>query len=121
MRQFIDQDQSGAAGQGGIEVKFVEGAAAIFNGTTWQHVEPLQEGCGFGPTVGIDPARDNIHALGPSLVSGFKHGVRFANPGRGAKEDLEFPAGLLGLFLLDTGEQGVGVRSLIVHRYVHLK
>ena len=121
MRQFIDQDQGGVAGQGGIEVKFVEGGATILHGTTWQHVEPLQQGCGLGPAVGIDPAHDHIDALGTPLVGGFKHGVRFANAGRGAKEDLEFPAGLLGLFLLDTGEQGIGVGALIVHRSVHLK
>jgi hypothetical protein len=71
--------------------------------------------------MGIDPAHDNIYAFGTPLVGRFKHGVRFANTGRGAKEDLEFAAGLLGLFLLDTGEEGVGIGSLIVHSYAYLK
>ena len=106
MRQFIDQDQGRVTGQGGIEVKFVEGGATILHGTTWQHVEPLQEGCGLGPAVGIDPAHDDIDALGTPLVGRFKHGVRFANTGRGAKEDLEFAAGLLGLFSLAHGRGG---------------
>src|SRR5215468_7007590 len=108
MRQFIDQDEGGMASQSGIEVKFVKSGATIGYGATWQHVEPLQEGGGLGPTVGIDPAHDDIYALGPPLVGRFQHGVRFANTSRSAKEDLEFPTALLGLFLLDTSEQSVG-------------
>ena len=55
MRQFIDQDQGGMAGQGGIEVKFVEGAT-IGHGTTWQHVEPpagrrSRPGRGYRPSA----------------------------------------------------------------------
>ncbi len=121
MRQFIDQDQGRVAGQGGIEVKFVEGGATIRHRTTRQHLEPLQEGCGLGPAVGIDPAYDDIEALGTPLVGCFKHGVRFANTGSGAKEDLEFAAVLLGLFSLHPGEEDVGIGALIVHRCRYLK
>ena len=120
MRQFIDQDQRWAAGQRCIEVKFVQGGATIRHGTTWQHLEPLQQGFGLGPAVGIHPAHHNVDALVVPLMGRFEHGIRFADPGCGAKEDLEFTTGLLGLFLLDTGEQSVGVGSLIVHRRMYL-
>ena len=64
----------------------------------------------------IYPADHDVHAVGASGVGGLQHGVGFAYASHGAKEDLQFTAGLLGLFRLDTGEQGVGVGPLIVHR-----
>ena len=120
MRQFIDEDQRGAACQRGIEVKFAEGGATILNGTPWQDVEPFQQGFGLCPAMRIHPAHHDVDTLITPLVGRFEHGVRLAYTSRGAKEDLEFTAGLLGLFCLYTGEEGIGIRSLIVHRRVHL-
>jgi hypothetical protein len=71
--------------------------------------------------MGIDPAYHDIDTLGPPLVGCFKHGVRFANTGSSAKEDLEFAAGLLGLVSLHPGEEDVGVGALIIHRCRYLK
>ena len=110
MRQFIEaQDQGRVTGQGGIEVKFVEAGATIRHRATRQHLKTyLQEGCSLGPAMGIDPAYDDIKALGTPLVGCCKHGVRFANTCSGAKEDLEFAVALLGLFGLHPGEEEVG-------------
>jgi hypothetical protein len=63
----------------------------------------------------IHPTHHDVHALGTSGVRGFKHGVGFAHTSRGAKEDLEFPAALVRLFLLHTGQQDIGVGPGVVH------
>src|SRR5215813_9306278 len=64
----------------------------------------------------IHPAHHDSDTLVAPGMRGLEHGIGLTDTRRGAKEDLEFPAGLLGLFLLDTGEEGVGVRSPIVLR-----
>jgi len=48
-------------------------------------------------------------------MRGFEHGVSFAHASRGAKEDLEFAAGLVRLFLLHTGQQGIRVGPVLGH------
>jgi len=51
VRQFVDQDQGGAALERGVQVEFLEGDATVVDGVRGQDFQALQEGGGFGASV----------------------------------------------------------------------
>src|SRR5262249_9393966 len=117
MGQLVHQDQGRLACQRRVEIKGAQRRAAIGHGTPWQHLQSCEQGFSLGPTVGIDPAHDDVDALLASSVSRLEHGVGFAYASRGTEENLEFTAALMRLFFLYAGPQGIGIGPVVMHTY----
>ena len=90
-----------------------ERGAAVLHRPAGQDLQVSEERFGLRAPVGIDPADDHVHALGPLLAGGLEHRVGLADPRGGAEEDLELAACLAGFRLLDTGQQLVGIRATL--------
>src|SRR5262245_32373746 len=65
--------------------------------------------------MGINPAHHDVDALLAPGLRRLEHGVGFAHASRGTEEDLEFATGLLRLFLLHAGQQGIGMGPVVLH------
>ena len=92
VREFVDDDELGLARQGGVDVEFLEGAAAIFDLAARQDFQTFRQGARFRPTVRLDETDDDVDAVqlqGPRLR---QHGVGLADAGRGAQKDAQLAA-----------------------------
>ena len=65
--------------------------------------------------MGLDPADEDILAIRATLLRLGEHRIGLTHPRRGPEEDLEPPAAALLLLSLDTTQQRIGIRALIVH------
>jgi hypothetical protein len=65
--------------------------------------------------VRLDVADHQVHARSFALARLFEHRVRLADAGGRSEEDLQGTASVPGLFLLDAGEQLVGIGSMLDH------
>jgi hypothetical protein len=104
MRQLIDQDQLGVAGQRGVDIELFQRRTAILDQAARQQLEIVNQRLGLGTPVRLDIASDDIHAGGALLVSGLEHGIGLADAGGGAEEDFQTALGRASLFGLDAGE-----------------
>src|SRR5438876_10458217 len=75
--QFVHQEQGWATCQGGIEVKFVEGGAMVYDWAPGQCFEPCEQRGGLRPAVRIHPAYYDVDTLSAAFVRRFEHGIRF--------------------------------------------
>ena len=106
VRQLVDEQQTGAAGEGGVEVEFLEHLAAIGNLQARQHLDVADFREGAAAPMRFDQPGDDVD---PGLMLGIGRNQHFpglADAGGGAKEDFQMPA----LAALRMGEQGIGVR-----------
>ena len=107
--QLVHEDEGRTAGEGGVQVELPQRGPAVLDERRGQELEPLQQGVGFGPTVGLDVPDDHVDAFGMSLARGLEHGVGLPDSRRRAEEELQLAPGLPRLLLLDPGEQGVRI------------
>src|SRR4029450_3401512 len=119
MGQFIHQDQGRVACQRRVEVKGLQRRIPIGYQAPWQELQACEPGSGLSPPRGIDPAHHDVDTLLAPGVGGLKHGVGFAHTSRGAKEDLELATGPLRLFFAHTGQQGIGIGSIVLHTHLY--
>lgn len=115
MRELIDEDQRGLAGQRGVQVELGQGATAILDLARRQVLQALHQRGGLGAAVGLDQPDDHIDALGPRGLGGRQHRVRLADARRRAEIDAQLAAGGFLLAGLELGEEGVGVGAGFVH------
>ncbi len=66
--ELVDEQQGGAAGEGGIEVEVLEGLAAVGDALAGEDGESAELGLGFGAAVGFDEAGDDVFAGGPAAA-----------------------------------------------------
>ena len=112
VRELIDQGQCRPARQQGIEVHFLEGAAAVGDLRARDDFEAFEQGRSFAAAVRFDDADDHVDATALELACAVQHRVGLADAGGGAEEDREL-AGALALKLAD---QGIGLFAAgVVH------
>ncbi len=83
---FVDQQQSRAALQRGVQIEFQQGAVAVGEGLAGEGLKILGQGLGLAAAVGLDHADDHVHALGLAAGGGGQHGVGLAHAGGHAQE-----------------------------------
>ena len=110
--ELVHQNDARPAGQGRVEIEFLERAAAVGNLPGREDLQSLEKGLRLHPAVGLDDAHDHVHPVGPELARGLEHGEGLADARRGAEEELEAAAGLPRLFLLRAGKEDLGVGPL---------
>ena len=113
VREFVDEDQLGFAGQRRVEVEFGLLVLMSEHGAARQHFKAAEQLLGLWPTVGLDQADENVYALVFRLVCGGEHRIGFADAGAGAEEDAQLATPCAFFFLLDVGEQGIRIRTVI--------
>jgi hypothetical protein len=92
--EFVDDDQLGLARQSRVQIKFVEGAAVIFDLTPRKDFEPFDERARFGAAMRLGKPNDNIDAFISQASRVLQHGVGLADAGRGPEENLQTTSGL---------------------------
>ena len=107
MGELVDDDQLRPALERGIDVEFLDHAAAILDIALRQHLDPLDQRGGLRAPMRFDEADDHIGTLAGRLLGARKHGVGLADARRGAEENLQLAASLA----MDEGEQGIRIRA----------
>ena len=92
--ELVDDDQLGLARQRRVQIKFLEGAAVVFDPASRQNFEPFDERARFGAAMRLDEPDDDIDALTLEAPRVLQHGVGLADAGRGAEKNLQ-PASFL--------------------------
>ncbi len=92
--QFIDQNDSRASSEHGVEVHFLQDDSAILDPAARHLFESVDQGGGLGPAMRLDETDDDVHALVAQALSFLQHLERLADAGGEAEVDLE-PAPLL--------------------------
>ena len=108
--ELVDDDQLGLARQRGVDVEFLDDAAAVVDDAARQDLEPSSSApVSARPWVSTRPTTTST----PSSLSRRaleQHGVGLADAGRGAEEDLQLAARLP----LERRQQRVRIRASIV-------
>ena len=112
MGEFVHQNQLRLAGQRGIQIKFAQLDAAIFNQPARECRQTFGQRIGFFAAVGFEVADDDIASGGEFAAGGFEHRVGFAHAGAHAEKNLELAATLAGLVALNRGEQRIGIGTV---------
>lgn len=112
--QFIHQQHGGSALQGGVEVEFGEGKVAVQAVGAGQLFKAVEQVGGFLAAVGFHHAGEYVTAQADFPLRRVEHGAGLAHTGVGAEVDTQFAAQGGLFFLLDPGEQGVGVGAFFV-------
>ena len=99
--QLVDEDERGAAREGGVEIELAEHRAAVLDRARRQPLEPGQERLRLGPAVGLDPADHHVDTRRVLGSRGLEHRISLPDAGGGAEEHLELSARLTRLFLSD--------------------
>ena len=89
--QLVDGADLGAAGDHGVGVELLDGDPAVLDPTPGDHDEPVEQGGGVGPPVGLDEADDGVTVLADQVVHRPQHGVGLAHAGGETEEDGEAP------------------------------
>jgi len=115
VRQLVDQHQLRLAGQSRVEVELLQDAVAVAHLLQLELRQARQQRLGLGAAMGLDDADDDVDALLLLDARGRQHGEGLADARRRAEEQLELAPAGLDLFVLEFGQQAVGVGSAIRH------
>ena len=116
VRQLVDQQQRGMAGEGAVEVELLEDRAAIVERLPGQDLQALEQAGRLRAAVGLDDPDRDVEAFRALGARRLEHREGLPHAGGGAEEDLELPAPGPGRCRLDAGEQRVGIGSPGGHR-----
>src|SRR5262249_9425228 len=92
-----------------------ERAIAVAHRLRRQALDADDEGLGLGASVRFDDADEDIAALLLERAGSDDHHVGLAHAGRASEVDLHVAGRRLRLFLLQPGEELVGIRASIAH------
>src|SRR5262249_22679644 len=106
MSELIDERQSWAALDQGIEVHLFETTALVTDGTQRNDLETIEQRIGLHAAMCLDHARNDIDALLQTRARFLQHFVGLANAWGSAEEDLQPPSRTL--FPSCQGKQRIG-------------
>ena len=89
MGELVDDDQLGLALERCVQIEFLKRPPVVFNPAPRQDFESLDERAGFGAAMSLHETDDDIEAFIFQAPRVLQHGVGFADPGRGAEENLQ--------------------------------
>ncbi len=89
MGVLIDQQQTGAARQGGVEIELHQRPPAMVDRRARQDLQPTQQTHSLLAAVGLDQTHDDIQPLGLSATGGAQHFIGLAHAGRHAQKHLQ--------------------------------
>ena len=115
VRQLVDQDQRGTAGERGVEIELLYRRPAILDAPPGQELQLLEQRLGLGAAVQLDVADDDVDAVVVLLARRLQHRVGLADTGRRAEEDLQLAAPRARFFFLHAREQRLGIGPLVRH------
>ena len=94
--KLVDDDQLRLARQRGVEIEFLDRAAAILDRSPWQNLQAVDQRAGFGAAVGFDKPDDDVDAFVFQATCVLQHRVGLPDAGRCAEKHLQpargFPA-----------------------------
>ena len=90
--ELVDDDHRGTAGEHGVDVEFGERHPAVGELAAGEDLEPLDEGGGLGPAVGLDQPDDHVGAPVGAAVRLTEHGEGLADAGCGTQVDPQLSA-----------------------------
>ncbi len=105
--KFIDQNQSGATGEDGIDIHLLQYLTAIIDALARDHAQPFDQRLGFPAAVGFHDTDNGIDAIRELRPAGHQHLIGLADAGCGAQKNLQ-PASCLALGIF---QQRIGRRS----------
>src|SRR5262249_57827531 len=85
-----------------------------------EYLEALQECFGLDAMMRLDDTGDDVNAGGALGAGRLEHGVRLADAGGGAEEDLQLAARPARLLFSDAKEQLIGIGPSIGHAAMSL-
>ena len=91
MGQLIHQNQMGFSLQRQIQIELPQPKPMVLDLCRRKRLQPLQQGQGIRPGVGLDISNDNVNALLLGLMGRFQHGVCFSDSRGVSEEDFESP------------------------------
>ncbi len=109
VRQFIDQQHRRMGGQGGVQVEFKQGAAAVGHLAQRQLREAGQQFGGFAAAMGFDHADQHLPSRPVLALRGIEHGVGLAHAGAGAEVNAQLAAAGALPFTAKLLQQLIGV------------
>jgi len=112
--QFINQNQVGMARQCCINIKFLLRGAPVFHLPPGQDFQPGQQGFGLDAPVRLHDAHNHVNPFVAAQTGSIQHAVGFAYPGCCPKEDFQFAPFRLPVLCLNTGQQHIGIGSLVI-------
>jgi len=106
-------------GQRGVEIKFGQRHAAMFELAAGNFRQTLGERVRFLASVRFDVADDHVAPGGEFAARGLEHGVGLADARRHAEKNLEPSAFLRGLLALKRTQQRIGIGAVaVVHKFI---
>ena len=93
--EFVNERQGRASRQQGIEIHLVDDAVMVGDPSARNDLEAFDQGLGFAPSVGLHDTDHHVDPILETSSADRQHLVSLADPGRGAKEDLEAAASRL--------------------------
>jgi len=115
MGQLIDDDESGGAFDGLIDIEFGNFPSAIRLNTPRQHFEAGKKSFRLLPAMGFRNPDDDIDTLFPPLLRGFEHRIGFPDARGGAEEDLKVALTFALFFGTRRIKQVFGIGSFSFH------
>ena len=89
--QLIHQNQTWAAHQNAVQVKFPQLDSPVFDPPGRQHFQPGEQGHGLRPVVGLDIPGQHVPAGRRLVPRRLQHRIGFPHPGRVAEENFQPP------------------------------
>ena len=90
--ELVDQYDVGSAGEHRVDVQLGQLHPAVGHGPPGQDLQPLDQGGGLGPVVGLDQPDGDVGAPLGAAVRLAEHGEGLADPGRRAQVDPQLAA-----------------------------
>ena len=115
VRQLVDEDERGTAGERGVEIELAQRGAAIVDHPRREELESFEQRVGLGPPVRLDISDEHVDSVGLLLAHGLEHRVRLADPSGRAEEYLQLSSTLARFLRLDAGQERLGVRPVGAH------
>ena len=117
VRQFVHQDQRRMALERGIQIELAQLRIAVFHQARRQDFQPFQQLLRLGALVRFHIARHHVQPFRAPLARSQQHAEGFADTGGGAEENLQAAAAAPGFGALHFFQQGIGIGTLVSHRY----
>ncbi len=112
VRELVDEDQRGPAGEGGVEVELGQLVALIVEHLSGKNRKPREQRLGFLAAVRLEEAYHDVLALVAQRARRGEHRVGLANPCGSAEINAKAAAKCGRVLSLDLRKELVGIRPV---------